>query len=114
MRVGSADAWNEFDADGAKEQLTFDIGGRLILGFVGDGGSTGSPHGLECHKLWHMVLLNGMRLRIDKSGRIVVPKPLRERLGLKPGTELEAVKEQGVMLLRTVEERPALVKVDGL
>lgn len=55
-----------------------------------------------------------MKLRIDKSGRIVVPKPLRERLGLKPGTELEVVDQQGGMLLRTVEERPSLVKVDGL
>jgi AbrB family looped-hinge helix DNA binding protein len=55
-----------------------------------------------------------MKLTIDKSGRIVVPKPLRERLGLKPGTELEIVDQPGGVLLRKVEERPALVKVDGL
>jgi AbrB family looped-hinge helix DNA binding protein len=61
-----------------------------------------------------MVLRNGTKLRIDKSGRIVVPKPLRERLGLRPGTELEALDQQGGVLLRAVEERPALVRVDGL
>ena len=61
-----------------------------------------------------MASFNGIRLKIDKSGRIVVPKPLRERLGLKPGTELEAVDLEGGLLLRAVEERPALVKVDGL
>lgn len=61
-----------------------------------------------------MASINGTKLRIDKSGRIVVPKPLRERLGLKPGTELEALDQQGGVLLRAVEERPALVKVDGL
>ncbi|MGH7840973.1 MAG: AbrB/MazE/SpoVT family DNA-binding domain-containing protein [Candidatus Binataceae bacterium] len=61
-----------------------------------------------------MALLNGMKLRIDKSGRIVVPKPLRQRLGLEPGTELELVDQQGSVLLRPVEERPALVKLDGL
>lgn len=61
-----------------------------------------------------MASKNGTRLRIDKSGRIVVPKPLRDRLGLKPGTELEVLDRQGGMLLRTVEERPALVKVEGL
>ncbi len=44
----------------------------------------------------------------------MVPKPLRERLGLRPGTELEVLDRQGGMLLRVVEERPALVKVDGL
>ena len=48
----------------------------------------------------NMVSQNGIRLRIDKSGRIVVPKPLRERLGLKPGTELEVLDQQGGMLLR--------------
>jgi AbrB family looped-hinge helix DNA binding protein len=55
-----------------------------------------------------------MRLKIDKSGRIVFPRPLRERLGLKSGSELEVVDQRGGVLLRTVEERPALVKVDGL
>jgi AbrB family looped-hinge helix DNA binding protein len=61
-----------------------------------------------------MVRLNAIRLKIDKSGRIVVPKRLRERLALKPGTELEVLDQRDVVLLRAVEERPALVKVDGL
>jgi AbrB family looped-hinge helix DNA binding protein len=61
-----------------------------------------------------MASSNGIKLRIDKSGRIVVPKPLRDRLGLKPGTELEILDQQDGVLLRTPEERPALVKVDGL
>jgi AbrB family looped-hinge helix DNA binding protein len=29
------------------------------------------------------------RLRIDKVGRIVIPKPLREELHLEPGVDLE-------------------------
>ena len=53
-------------------------------------------------------------IKLTKSGRIVVPKPLRERLGLKPGTELQVLGQPGGVLLRTVEERPALVKIDGL
>jgi AbrB family looped-hinge helix DNA binding protein len=61
-----------------------------------------------------MALRNGTKLRIDRSGRIVVPKPLRERLGLKPGTELEALDQAGGMLLRAVEQRPAMVKIEGL
>jgi len=55
-----------------------------------------------------------LRLRIDKSGRIVVPKPLRERLGLKPGTQLEALDQSGGVLLRAVGQRPAMIKIDGL
>ena len=30
-----------------------------------------------------------MRTTIDRAGRLVVPKPLRDQLGFVPGTELE-------------------------
>jgi AbrB family looped-hinge helix DNA binding protein len=59
-------------------------------------------------------IVNGMQLRIDKAGRIVVPKPLRERLGFKPDTELEAIEQPEGVLLKRVEQRPSMVKVDGL
>jgi AbrB family looped-hinge helix DNA binding protein len=63
-------------------------------------------------------IANGMaqleQLRIDKAGRIVVPKPFRERLGFKPGTELAIVELPEGVLLKRVEQRPSMVKVDGL
>jgi AbrB family looped-hinge helix DNA binding protein len=59
-------------------------------------------------------MVNGMELRIDKAGRIVVPKPLRERLGFKPNTKLEAIEQPDGVLLKRVEQRPSMVKVDGL
>ncbi len=55
-----------------------------------------------------------MELRIDKAGRIVVPKPLRARLGFKPDTELEAIEQPEGVLLKRVEQRPSMTKVDGL
>lgn len=55
-----------------------------------------------------------MKLWIDKTGRIVVPKPLRERLGFRPDTELEAIEQPEGVLLKRVHQRPSLVKVDGL
>lgn len=55
-----------------------------------------------------------MELRIDKAGRIVVPKPLRERLGFRPDTELEAIEQPEGVLLKRIEQRPSMVKVDGL
>jgi len=55
-----------------------------------------------------------MELRIDKAGRIVVPKRLRERLGFKPDTELEAIEQAEGVLLKRVQQRPSMVKVDGL
>jgi AbrB family looped-hinge helix DNA binding protein len=54
-----------------------------------------------------------MKVKIDRSGRIVVPKPLRERLGLNPNAELEAVEQPGGLLLRPVAQRPSMIKVNG-
>jgi AbrB family looped-hinge helix DNA binding protein len=61
-----------------------------------------------------MAYLNGMTLRIDKSGRIVVPKALRIRLGLRPDAEIEAVEQSEGVLIRAVLSKPAMAKVDGL
>ena len=58
--------------------------------------------------------MDGMELWIDKAGRIVVPKPIRERLGFKPDTELEAIERPEGVLLKRVETRPSIVKIDGL
>lgn len=34
------------------------------------------------YRRWYHL---GMKATIDKAGRLVIPKPLRERLGLRPG-----------------------------
>jgi AbrB family looped-hinge helix DNA binding protein len=44
-------------------------------------------------------IVNRMKLKINKAGRIVVPKPLRERLGFTPDTKLEAIEQPAGMLL---------------
>ena len=59
-------------------------------------------------------ILDGMEIRIDKAGRIVVPKPVRERLGFRIDTELEAVELPEGVLLKRVQQRPSMAKVDGL
>ena len=39
---------------------------------------------------WHLnAIVNGMKAVIDSAGRIIVPKALRDALGLKPGQPLE-------------------------
>ncbi len=40
-----------------------------------------------------------MRTTIDTAGRVVVPKALRDALGLGPGTELEIVAADGALEL---------------
>lgn len=52
-----------------------------------------------------------MRTTIDKAGRVVIPAPLRERLRLAPGTELEVLADDiSVRLLRKVPG-PRIVRV---
>ncbi len=59
-------------------------------------------------------IVHGMVVKIDKSGRIVVPKPLRDRLGLKPDMELEVHEQADGVLLRVPVPHPTMVHVDGL
>jgi AbrB family looped-hinge helix DNA binding protein len=59
-------------------------------------------------------IIYGMKLRIDKAGRVVFPKPLRKRLGLASEMELEAVEQPGGILLRPLMQKPSMIQVDGL
>jgi AbrB family looped-hinge helix DNA binding protein len=61
-----------------------------------------------------MAPKNGTRLKIDKSGRIVVPKRVRDHLGIREQAELEITTQSGGIFVRVVDDEPALVKVDGL
>jgi AbrB family looped-hinge helix DNA binding protein len=57
--------------------------------------------------------INGMKLTLDKAGRVVLPKPLRQRLGLRAGTTFEATEAPGGLLLRPITQRPSLVEQNG-
>jgi AbrB family looped-hinge helix DNA binding protein len=45
---------------------------------------------------------------------MVVPKPLRDRLGLVPGSELELIEHPDGFSLRVASRGPSMVKIDGL
>lgn len=51
-----------------------------------------------------------MQLKIDRAGRIVVPKAIRERLGLEAGTDLEIIEGAGGILVRSAKREPLLVR----
>ena len=55
-----------------------------------------------------------MVITIDGAGRIVVPKPLRERFNLVAGTELEIETSGDCLQLRRVEGGTALVRKNGI
>lgn len=48
-----------------------------------------------------------VRTTVDAAGRVVIPKPIRTRLGLGPGAFVAVSEEDGV-----VEIRPAPVEVE--
>lgn len=51
-----------------------------------------------------------MRVSIDRAGRVVVPKPMRDLLGLSPDTPLEIEAVDGHLELYTRHEPPAVVE----
>jgi AbrB family looped-hinge helix DNA binding protein len=55
-----------------------------------------------------------MKLKIDRVGRIVLPKPLRDRLGLSAGSDLELTESKGSIVLNPVRQVPSLVRRNGL
>jgi len=55
-----------------------------------------------------------VKLKLDKLGRVVLPKPLRARYGLRPGTELEVSEAAQEFALRPARSGPSLVEIDGI
>jgi AbrB family looped-hinge helix DNA binding protein len=62
------------------------------------------------------AMVNGMGepiITIDKAGRLVLPKVLRDRFRLRPGSRLEIVVRDDHLELHPMDQQPALVRVDG-
>lgn len=55
-----------------------------------------------------------MYVTLDKFGRVLIPKPVRERLGLVPGTSLKLEIGEQDILLRARRSESSLVEEDGL
>jgi AbrB family looped-hinge helix DNA binding protein len=51
-----------------------------------------------------------MLLKIDKAGRVVLPKPIRDRLGLHAGSDLEIQETAEGVMLRPVGRKSSLAK----
>ena len=51
-----------------------------------------------------------MTLKIDKAGRVILPKLIRERLGLRAGADLEIEETPEGVMLRPADTPPSLVR----
>jgi len=65
-------------------------------------------------------ILNGMKneknniLTIDKAGRMVIPQKIRRQFGFHFGSRVELDTSSNVIILRPLEEKPALTMEYGL
>lgn len=55
-----------------------------------------------------------MKVMLDKTGRVTLPKELRDRLRLKTGDELLVEETSAEIVLRPVRARPILKKERGV
>jgi AbrB family looped-hinge helix DNA binding protein len=58
--------------------------------------------------------LNAMIVTLDKMNRLVVPKLLRDRMGLKSGDEMELTLEADGIRLRPAVTQASFTEVDGI
>ena len=65
---------------------------------------------IQCQMQYHF----GMKTTIDSAGRLVVPKPLRERFHLAPGSELEIEPTSDGIIIRQADRGQALVHREGV
>lgn len=61
---------------------------------------------------YHTIV--NVRLTIDKAGRVVIPKPLREALHLEPGDALDLETAGEHITLRPVRGTGPLIKEHGV
>lgn len=51
---------------------------------------------------------------MDKAGRVILPKPVRDRLGLHEGSGLDVLETPEGLVLRPTDRQPSMVKKQGL
>jgi AbrB family looped-hinge helix DNA binding protein len=61
-----------------------------------------------------MSATSRVTVTIDKAGRLVLPKPMRDALRLKPGDILEIRKDDDTITLHTPRPSAELVKKNGM
>ncbi len=56
----------------------------------------------------------GMKTRVTERGQITIPKAVRERLGIRPGQELEVREQDGAIVAFKAQTVDPLTAVTGI
>lgn len=62
---------------------------------------------------WYYTIMNAI-LNVDRAGRLVLPKPIREQLQLEPGEPLELESFDDHIVLRPVRGNASMYKKRGV
>jgi len=54
-----------------------------------------------------------MKATVGERGQVTIPKPLRDRLGIRPGEEVEFSEETGRLVLRKADVLQRIQRVAG-
>lgn len=65
------------------------------------------------HMLWHNAIMN-TTLTVDKAGRVVLPKPVRDEMQLRAGDSLELESSEDRIVLRPRRGESGLRKKQGI
>ena len=61
------------------------------------------------------MLASPMRSRVSEKGQVTIPKPIRERLGIRPGEVLESDEDAGgAVVARKAATRSAVDELYGV
>lgn len=63
--------------------------------------------------VWYNAIVTA-KLSMDRAGRVVLPKPVRDRLHLEPGESLEIESFEDHIVLRPVRGKAAMRKKRGI
>jgi AbrB family looped-hinge helix DNA binding protein len=64
--------------------------------------------------VWYNTIIMVATLTIDKAGRIVLPKPMRDELQLRAGDSLEVESSEGEVILRPARGKGRMYKKQGV
>jgi AbrB family looped-hinge helix DNA binding protein len=67
---------------------------------------------IKCHH-WR-VATKRLEIPIDKAGRVVLPKEVRDQLGIHEKTKFKVTEESNKIILTPIRTEPKIVKKNGL